>query len=881
MLGHSRSGSRQNLLKRSVVPATGSPGRRRVTRSQSREVEDTRGNSIAVNASARHDDNLSKRGQSKALTPVVEETPIRTPRKTGNRYGASYVPESPDTTNISGTTMFDAYPEPESEPGSESGPDSEMLLDALPDLEREGKRILGFLTPSTATPKEIKKNVKLLSDRGSTQSRRFTRSTANFAEQFGTFANGTYIDAGRITHMISSALAPRHADFRGWSPSPIVHMANCARFAQEILFTGAQANLQRQAIRHIESLFPLPFTSGLVVAGQERAPGQTALENETLELALNIRTQSLIQHLEDHQDEPDFNPGTAVRRYFLNEASDQSSLRGFNLPEFGHSDGTLPEQYGGTVQRHLDNILLYEDDDDGSIDVTILKGVFHWDLFSMSAAAWIQRRTREIQSELENFMSVHAVQDAFFDSKQPTIASPLGGSAPEPNAGITDPEQSVPQRETTRQEVTPHDEVPRDNAEQDNTGRLNVEQETLAAPEVRQHQPESTVVRQEKDRRRSSLRFLNSSSMQSLKKRQERLQSGREVANKGADLDVTREVPKMPADQTAINHEQNSSTLPAIPPEVPQSPEATPTLAHDEPDITLGEETHLTIGNDGSHIERSHSPPLPRTAVPWSQGGQRAVDTDEMAIGRSVWELTKSGASTQSSVEPTQAGPSGLRFIDRQANAERVSPNMYTESPGAVTRVEERVSRKRARPLDEVESDVDRDYFDYDNHPVDIERQRARKPQRPIDKRPRVEVPGVRDHTSVDANEDEYVDEPLRAAHRRRQPGVISPRPSSQRTVYNARRNWTEAEDRRLYRLMEENGVSWRKIEQKNESDPVLQGETRIIGRDQVALKDRARNIKIKRYREGLPVPQFFDNVTMKAKDYAHLEKQGIIVPRP
>ncbi|KAL4873607.1 hypothetical protein BDV12DRAFT_160347 [Aspergillus spectabilis] len=847
MLGHSRSGSRQSVVSKRPAPAISSPSRRRVTRSQSREVEETRGDFNAVNSSSRHD-NPNKWGQSKALTPVVEETPFRTPRKTGTSHGAPYVPESPgDATNISisGTTFLEFNPEPDSELDSEKAPQPEIMIDALPDLEREGQRVLEFLAPSTATLKDIKKKVKLLSDPSSIQGRRFQRAAFGFAQVFEIFGKQTYIDAEGISRMISSTLAFRHAGLGDWSPDPTVQMANCVRFAQEILLTGSQENLQRQAICNVESLFPLPFTSGTVATGQATGPGESALENETLALALEIRTQSLILHLEDHQQDPGFSPRDAVTRYFLTGSSSDSPLRGFNLPNFGGADGTLPAQYRDIVQGRLNEILLEEDDDTGNFNLEVLKGVYHWDRFAMRAAEWIQKRTREIQSGLEKRISVEEVHTAFFDSKHPSLPNFLSGS----EAELVGSQQDAPQQEITPQEGTPQKTTPQETVEQ-----VNTEQDTTALPEVQRQQPESPSVHRGKERRRSSKpSYLNPPSMHSLKKRKERLQSGVEISHDRRESDVARPVFQSSAEQAAANHRQTSSALPAIPPEIPQSPEASATLLHDEPEITIGDDSQFAVGNDGSQVERSHSPPVPKSTVPWSQNAtgtaRRTESTDEMAYGLALWDSVKDGTSTRPSAGPMRAGTVNSRFIDHQPNAGRVSPIRDVDSQSAVARVEERASRKRARSTVETESDTDSRYFDYDNHSVDIRRRRAEKPQRPISKRPRVEVPQTQEDTNVDANDEDDVEKLPRTAPRRRHRGSISPQSSNRKPSSTGRRPWTEPEDERLLYLMGKYGPKWAKIEKENISHTVLPGQVRLEGRDQIAYKDRARNLKIKYYR--------------------------------
>ncbi|KAL5334090.1 hypothetical protein BJX70DRAFT_32261 [Aspergillus crustosus] len=757
------------------------------------------------------------------------------------------------------------------------------MLEALPDLELAGRKVLDFLVPRAATPKSVVDKAKVLSEPGNTQSRRLQHTASGLHHQTKAFGDQTYIDADFTTRLISTTLASRRVDVKDWSPSPIVQLANCARFAQDLLLAGSRGTLQRHAIRNVQDLFPLPFTSGIVTAGQAKAPGESALESETFALALEIRTQSLILHLEEHQDDPDFSPKEAVTRYFLTrESSRTSSLRGFNLPQFGGADGMLPEQFRKIVQDRLNGILL-EEEEDGSIDVEALKGAYRWRQFIMRAAEWFQKRAWEIKSELEKRTSVQAIQNAFFASNPSSFVSTQGHIEPEPNGGIETSEQIAKEQEFTLQVITPQeateaDSIEPNGIEPEDTGPEGVEQEPAPLTDIQQEQPETTSVHNEKERRRSSKsKYLNSSSLQSLARRKERLQSGIESSNRDREPNISYTLPHASVDQNVVSRRQPSPALSTISP----APEDAPALLHDEPDITIGDDLHLAVGTDGSLIERSHSPPVPRSTVPWSRrdtGISRITeDTDEMVTARSLWDRTKDVTSWRSAVI-SNSRPS---FIDRQSNAERVSD---IDSPGAVARVEDRASGKRARPEDDADSDVDRQYFDYDNRSVDIAHQRAKKPGRSSHKRQRVELLQTREETIVvadDNNADESLPTASRVVPGRRHPGSISPQPPAQKSAYTGRQPWTVAEDRRLLRLMEMYHNKWSNIEGGNITQRVHPGEERFRGRNQVALKDRARNLKIKHHRERLPIPECLVNVTMKEKDYQNLERYGISVPRP
>ncbi len=358
--------------------------------------------------------------------------------------------------------------------------DPEMMIEVIPDLERVGKRVLEFLAPRTATPVVIVNKAKTLSDPRNTQSRRLRRLTTDLDNEIKHFGSQTYLDVGDIGHIFASTLGGRRGEFSDWGPDPILQLANCARFAVEILLAGTSTNSQRQAIQNIENLFPLPFMIGLVGTGQEKAPGESSLEKETFELALQIRTQSLILQLEENQGKPGFSAKSAIRMCFFTGLSRKSPLRGFNLPNLGGSDGTLPEQYEDPVRNHLSEILLSETED--GIDVEELRNSYLWKRFALQAAMWIRKRTEEIDEVLQMRMTAQEVHDAFFNSKHPSFASTVGGSETQLNGETQEDELETSQQQSVEQEVTglPEEE------------------------EQQQQQPKSPAVQTDTERRRSS-----------------------------------------------------------------------------------------------------------------------------------------------------------------------------------------------------------------------------------------------------------------------------------------------------------------------------------------------------------------------------------------
>ncbi|KAI9374106.1 hypothetical protein BJX61DRAFT_346609 [Aspergillus egyptiacus] len=852
MLGHSRSRPRQNPLSKSQVLS--SPSRRRVTRSQSRELEDTTLVEPEIISTTGKHDSRSKWRQSKALAPVVEESPIRSPlRSTTRRDNAVNHGTPEDAANISGTTIL-----PELEPSDhQSNPDGETMLKALPALELAARDVLNILTPRSLDPRKIVQLARKLRDPKNTGGRNLRRSLNTLSIQLECFGNQTYIDVDTTRRMISSALPGGSRHFQDWSPGPILHMANCARFAAEILL-AERADRQRQTIKNIENLFPLPFMTGLVQDGQRGNSGESALGNDTLKLALEIRAQSVKMLLEEVQHDPDFDFDNTILLCFRKGSSSKSPLRGFNLPDFGGVNGSLPEKYSGMAEHRFREI--------SCLSIDEVMSFLPWSSFAYWAADWIPKRIEEIRTMLKKQMSAQDVRDAYFDfsSKPSSFASAVSGSS------IRELEQSA----------------------QDATAQDVVEEETGEPPEQqqqRQQRPERepeaelrTAQRDTEHRRTSKGSFLNPASLQRLRQRQERHRSRAEASNSRRS-DIVRSVSQLVSEQSAAHRRQTISAIPSgrstaqDEPRVDPTPSAigNPTFQFDiAEDITTGEDLHLDFGPENTQIERSHSPPVGHRST--TSAREEFPSTSRQTLSQRIWESTKTGPTTQASPEASRRA----RFIDRQSQAQQVSPISLSDPQSAPRRVEERVSRKRARSRHDSETPDEDDLFDYDTRSLNIERRRAAKPSQPQSKRRRIEeARETRDSTGIgtDGETNDDVDESSRRISWQNRSAVASSKSTASADLLSSRRRWTTPEDRRLERLLQEHGPSWAIIERQNQAQPAKPGEERIerAGNVQVQLKDRARNLKILYIRNGKPMHRCFKGVTMKKADIERLEQGG------
>ncbi|RMJ27042.1 hypothetical protein PHISP_02112 [Aspergillus sp. HF37] len=205
-----------------------------------------------------------------------------------------------------------------------------------------------------------------------------------------------------------------------------------------------------------------------------------------------------------------------------------------------------------------------------------------------------------------------------------------------------------------------------------------------------------------------------------------------------------------------------------------------------------------------------------------------------------------------------------MLFIDRQPDADKVSPISQGDARSAETS-HTRQPKKRPRGLFE---DSDEDELTQDDRRVNVAERRAQKPDQSPKKRRRTEQPAHRPASEEPTRRDPSP--PPRHQPQPREEEVSSRErlhsTSEPDTEPKIRRRWTEDEDEQLISYMEKHGTSWSQIKAADNARPEASGGNMFKGRDQMQLKDRARNLKFKRIREGEPLPAVFVRVTLGKK---------------
>ncbi|RAH84750.1 hypothetical protein BO86DRAFT_454249 [Aspergillus japonicus CBS 114.51] len=455
--GHgSSSGAFGQVLRKTTSPVT-----RRVTRSQSREHrrplvdDDEDANHHLVDDAAVS----GRKGHATALDVVAEESPQKSSplkpmaSRPGNENQA--IPETPeDEINISGTTILPSEPDLDLDPGK--------MIEVFPKLWDAAEDMLEFSVPSPFELLEFTKLLQKLNDSQSLESWRLARQTSNLRQEAKYFGSQPYIDVELVDDIFrsSATVAEKLHEIEGqWDPAPALQKANCARFVLEVLLCEPESTSSvKQAIRILDSIFPLPFTTRLVPAGQKRSAGDSSLEKETFDLALELRTQYTIMQLEEKsQHDPDFEPSRVLEEGFCIELANEEGLvlRGFETEALRGPNGEIPPGLEAEVAyryQEMEALCLVED----TIDIEGLKKNYGWRKFVLRAAQWVCKRTDEINADMRRPLQTYKdVKKAFF--ARPKTRYSLGStfsSTPRTRNSVTPstarhPTQSIPGTATT------------------------------------------------------------------------------------------------------------------------------------------------------------------------------------------------------------------------------------------------------------------------------------------------------------------------------------------------------------------------------------------------------------------------------------------------
>ncbi|KAF2431187.1 hypothetical protein EJ08DRAFT_733424 [Tothia fuscella] len=254
-------------------------------------------------------------------------------------------------------------------------------------------------------------------------------------------------------------------------------------------------------------------------------------------------------------------------------------------------------------------------------------------------------------------------------------------------------------------------------------------------------------------------------------------------------------------------------------------------------------------------------------------------------LSQAAQNLINKGKANKENVSVTQKAsqPKQRRFIDPQPDAQRIEFDSGGEGGSQQIPAKRRID-KRALPADIKEQDEDdvseEEGFERDNRQASAaDRRRAETSstaRRAGKQRARLSPKRARtEHLESSAPHDhDFQDDSTSGDDlgRRTQSNI---RQSTQYAIRPAksmqkRKGWTLEQETALLDYIEEYGTSWAQIkaidagtQDEDDTEDVGDGPNLLHGRDQVALKDKARNMRFAFHKSRTRLPRHFENVTL------------------
>ncbi|KAF7718730.1 Myb-like DNA-binding domain-containing protein [Penicillium ucsense] len=880
---------------------------RRVTRSQSRELEDA--SNIKQSSLLKNEQRAPpSRAQFKNLSPVVERSPVRTTQAVASQLSASIVPDTPARdeghTNFSGTTFLaqDQDNGPGSARSAGARVDAMELADELPDLQQASSRLLEFFNVNSSKAGHICKAAERVGQPIHDDHERFKRVYRKLADSMKVFTKEGFIDVASISQLIPSVTVEGTSGL--WEAAPYIYRANCAWLLLSILSVEVSSKSQARLIANLNEHFPLPFMSPLLQIRQKLSSDTSEERQITIDLAVEIRTQHLIAEIERRKDEKNFDARSVLNEIFYRVPAsarasstvlDEDDLRGFNFPgAFENDNGSLPEDLQEKVSLRVEELLL-RDTDEG-FDLNELKTSFKWSLFCLRVVRFVQRREQEFKIAIASYPNIDEVHGLVIKAIKRRANS---NAADSPSRSVLDDSAfgspSATLNDTPTERARPR-EIGKKDLVSSNAATQNTFQETLLRPPASQMMDPKPVVSTTKDpyRRKSTKnKWRNPAGLAELSFLTEAFSSGRHgetgllqarssrleetersvLAASPGGLGITADrdeiawtpEPEQGQEPESASHQPELSQRPVS----ASSSREDHTLQRSEFDfeVTQPHEADMSASPRGSErIKRISHRPRPFFASPTIARERHARQ------GRSL--LDPQPTASKIFFSPGDSDDSHCGARHREPSKQPATQIMSASQAG---------SRKRGRgdSDDDSTGDDDDNIFDQDTRTHDVSARRAQIPARVrhSDKRQRTNVESLRgsielieaptmatrqSQRSRDVSQENPSPQRPRQESRWRAENSVSGGPSSSRPIapFVGGRRWSQEEDDRLLMLMATYGTQWATIERQDQICPPCDGGPKLERRTQVNMKDRARTLKLKYIRNGLPLPPGFDRVT-------------------
>ncbi|RYN39385.1 hypothetical protein AA0114_g11331 [Alternaria tenuissima] len=184
----------------------------------------------------------------------------------------------------------------------------------------------------------------------------------------------------------------------------ILYLANLLVLAKQMIHSNRDDKNIWDVLRQLDNTFPAQFMQDLDYGFQPTETGQSGLYQETLDLAVELRTQLAILVLQKSAESPGFNVEETLDEIFLHPKSSDGvwAIRGWNMPVLGDDDSFLSQDFERLVKNRVQEIQEFFREGSSIAELDDLKSAFPWEPTILRLLDWVRLRRRELKAVIDS-----------------------------------------------------------------------------------------------------------------------------------------------------------------------------------------------------------------------------------------------------------------------------------------------------------------------------------------------------------------------------------------------------------------------------------------------------------------------------------------------
>lgn len=688
----------------------------------------------------------------------------------------------------------------------------EDMLDTLLDLSDASERFLSFVIPVELSEASVARTMTQLQNKNTRENKKLQRLADTFERQRKDYGGDSYIDLGETLRRLLGRKAGR-IDEQSAAWRPDPLLQK-ANLATLVSRTLSVTEQHQydQFLEDIAGIFPQPFLQGFGLP-ENLTPECSSLAEATFQVALEVRTQEAIMLLARHEGKMNFDPDTVLLQIFY----DANDLKGWVVSGLRTAD--LKRDFKDIILGRVEKLRKTFK----SSGVESLRMTFPWTTFAKEMIAWVGQRLTEIDIQTTTYGGAQAICQRLIDVIQ---SGRLGQSLG--NDDGVDNESNGPE--------------------------IRLEYDTSSVSRATSELQDASTRRARADELNLAQFSANSNKVRSATAYLKQRQANRKVAKAGEQIALPQNQESAPDVQVAstagpskraltpqqnVNEHVISSYPPANvtngqAPSVDQDDNWRPEEHEEERDKESAHAAFAYRTQREAESNKENVAEIPESQYSKNAKKRSIYDRDPLAERVSDIDWQDSDPDDQESELSSEEGFQNQAEPSSAAMQRRLKP--ATKRPASKPATLQRRSPKKVR----VQENVDAHTLNGSTNVVRDERE--------------TEVPLSQEH-------EEYVRMNISA----KQNMAMVTKPPQKRSA------WTAAETDTLLDLITTYGTSWKLLKEQD----LMQGHV-LEARDQVALKDKARNMKMDYLKANRVLPMNFDRIPLSKPQIERLRGGGI-----